>query len=79
MAALTTIRSSRAATESLRASHTAKSAAPATKKWSSGSRSQRRERGARGHGVYQIGEVYARSCCTIGTSGGSLIPKYLAS
>ena len=78
MAALTTIRSSRAATDSLRAPQTAKSAAPATKKWSSGSRSQRRTR-AGGHGVYQIGEVYARSCCTIGTSGGILTPKYLAS
>ena len=38
-----------------------------------------RARHACDHGVYQIGEVYARSSWTIGTLAGRLSPKYLAS
>jgi hypothetical protein len=30
-------------------------------------------------GVYQIGEVYARSVVVIGTSFGIVMPKYFAS
>jgi len=31
------------------------------------------------YGVYQIGDVYARSVTVIGTSSGIVMPKYLAS
>ena len=33
----------------------------------------------RGYGVYQIGEVYARSWCTIGTLASIVTPKCFAS
>ena len=32
-----------------------------------------------GYGVYQIGDVYARSCVIIGTSSGRLIPNLTCS